>query len=67
MNGRKKGAWNLPRSPCTLSRMSPINMRFFATGEALEKIILKCIEIEPDKRYPYMSVVVRDLQQALYV
>jgi serine/threonine protein kinase len=33
----------------------------------LEKIILKCIEIEPDKRYPYMSVVVRDLQQALYV
>ena len=33
----------------------------------LEKIILKCIEREPDKRYPFMSVVVRDLQTALYV
>lgn len=34
---------------------------------ALEKIILKCLEREPDKRYPFMSVVVRDLQAALYV
>ena len=34
---------------------------------ALEKIILKCIEREPDKRYPYMSVLVRDLQGALYL
>jgi eukaryotic-like serine/threonine-protein kinase len=34
---------------------------------ALEKIILKCIEREPDKRYPYMSVLVRDLQNALYL
>jgi len=34
---------------------------------ALEKTILKCIEREPDKRYPYMSVLVRDLQSALYV
>jgi serine/threonine-protein kinase len=34
---------------------------------ALEKAILKCIEREPDKRYPYMSVLVRDLQAALYV
>ncbi len=34
---------------------------------ALEKIILKCIEREPDSRYPYMSVLVRDLQSALYV
>jgi eukaryotic-like serine/threonine-protein kinase len=34
---------------------------------ALEKVILKCIEKEPDKRYPYMSVLVRDLQNALYV
>ncbi len=33
----------------------------------LEKIVLKCLEVDPDKRYPYMSVVVRDLQQALYV
>jgi serine/threonine-protein kinase len=34
---------------------------------ALEKTILKCIEREPDRRYPYMSVLVRDLQSALYV
>jgi serine/threonine-protein kinase len=33
----------------------------------LEKIILKCIEREPDKRYPYMSVLVRELQSALYL
>jgi len=31
------------------------------------RLILKCLEREPDKRYPYMSVVVRDLQNALYV
>ncbi len=34
---------------------------------ALEKTILKCLEVSPDKRYPYMSVLVRDLQAALYV
>ena len=34
---------------------------------ALEKIILKCIEREPEKRYPYISVLVRDLQGALYL
>ena len=34
---------------------------------ALEKAILKCLERDPDKRYPYMSVLVRDLQAALYV
>ena len=34
---------------------------------ALEKLILKCLETLPDERYPYMSVVVRDLQSALYV
>ncbi|HUL51093.1 MAG TPA: serine/threonine-protein kinase [Candidatus Nitrosotalea sp.] len=34
---------------------------------ALEKSILKCIERDPDKRYPYMSVLVRDLKSALYV
>lgn len=33
----------------------------------LEKTILKCIERDPDKRYPFMSVVVRDLKAALYV
>ena len=33
----------------------------------LEKAVLKCLERDPDKRYPYMSVLVRDLQAALYV
>lgn len=34
---------------------------------ALERIILKCLEADPDDRYPFMSVLVRDLQRALYV
>ncbi len=34
---------------------------------ALEKIILKCLERDPDRRYPFTSVLVRDLQAALYV
>ena len=34
---------------------------------ALEKVILKCIEREPDKRYPFTSVLVRDLQSVLYL
>ena len=34
---------------------------------ALEKAILHCLEREPDKRYPIMSVLVHDLKGALYV
>jgi serine/threonine-protein kinase len=34
---------------------------------ALEKIILKCLEQEMVKRYPLTTVLVRDLQAALYV
>jgi eukaryotic-like serine/threonine-protein kinase len=34
---------------------------------ALEKIILKCIESDPGKRYPFLSVLARDLKAALYV
>jgi serine/threonine-protein kinase len=34
---------------------------------ALEKAILQCLEREPDKRYPITSVLVLDLQAALYV
>jgi serine/threonine protein kinase len=33
----------------------------------LERAILKCIERDPDKRYLYLSVLVRDLKAALYV
>ncbi len=34
---------------------------------ALEKVILKCLARDPEKRYPFMSVLIRDLQNALYV
>src|SRR5579859_401875 len=34
---------------------------------ALEKVILRCLEREPDRRYPLMGVMVRELQAALYV
>ncbi|MBI3876800.1 MAG: serine/threonine protein kinase [Verrucomicrobia bacterium] len=34
---------------------------------ALENTILKCLEREPDNRYPYASVVVRDLREALEI
>jgi len=33
----------------------------------LEKIIMKCLAREPDRRYPFTSVLVRDLQSALYL
>lgn len=33
----------------------------------LEKLILKCIETDPEKRYPFMSVMARELRTALYV
>jgi serine/threonine-protein kinase len=33
----------------------------------LETIVLKCLATEPEKRYPFVSVLVRDLQNALYV
>ena len=32
----------------------------------LEKIILKCLENDPNRRYPFMSLLLRDLQAALY-
>jgi serine/threonine-protein kinase len=38
-----------------------------AVPAALETIILKCIEREPDRRHPFVSVLVRELQNALYV
>lgn len=34
---------------------------------ALEKVILKCIERDPDRRYPMCGMMLRDLQNALYV
>lgn len=31
---------------------------------ALDKVIMKCLERDPDKRYPFMSILLRDLQAA---
>jgi serine/threonine-protein kinase len=47
----------------------PIPVREHNPGisPALEKIVLKCLAREPDKRYPFVSVLVNDLQKALYV
>ncbi len=38
-----------------------------AIPPALERIVLKCLETDPNKRYPFMSVAVRDLQAVLYI
>ena len=34
---------------------------------AMENVILKCLQCDPDKRYPFLSVLARDVQAALYV
>jgi eukaryotic-like serine/threonine-protein kinase len=34
---------------------------------ALEKVILRCLEPEPERRYPFLGVMVRELEAALYV
>jgi serine/threonine-protein kinase len=34
---------------------------------SLEKVILRCLEQEPERRYPFIGVMVRELQSALYV
>jgi len=33
----------------------------------LEKIILRCLERDPNRRYPFIGMMVRELQAALYV
>jgi serine/threonine protein kinase len=33
----------------------------------VEKVILRCLELDPEKRYPFMSMMARDLRTALYV
>jgi serine/threonine-protein kinase len=34
---------------------------------SLEKVILRCLERKPEDRYPFIGVMVRELQAALYV
>ncbi|HEV2456558.1 MAG TPA: serine/threonine-protein kinase [Verrucomicrobiae bacterium] len=50
-----------PAGPLPLSRHNP-NL-----PPGLEKVILKCIARDPDRRYPFVSVLIHDLQNALYV
>ena len=52
-----------------LDNSSPIPVREHnpEIPAALEKVILKCLAREPDRRYPFMSVLVHDLQNALYI
>jgi hypothetical protein len=33
----------------------------------LEKVVLRCLEQDPDRRYPFMGMMARELQAALYV
>ena len=48
-------------------RLASGSGKIVINNRPLEKVILKCLERNPEKRYPYMSVLVRDLQAALYV
>jgi serine/threonine-protein kinase len=34
---------------------------------AMEKVIVRCLELEPERRYPFIGVMVREIQAALYV
>ena len=33
----------------------------------LEKVVMRCIERDPERRYPYCGMMLRELQNALYV
>jgi len=44
--------------PCELNPSIPADV---------ERIILKCIEFDVDKRYPHISYLVAELRKALYV
>ena len=34
---------------------------------ALDRIILRCLETDPGNRYPFIGVMARELQEALYL
>jgi serine/threonine-protein kinase len=34
---------------------------------ALEKVVMRCLETNPERRYPFSGIMLRDLQSALYV
>jgi hypothetical protein len=34
---------------------------------SLQKVILRCLEREPERRYPFIGMMLRELQAALYI
>ena len=50
-----------PAGPVAPSELNP------DVPPALEKVILKCLERAPERRYPFSGVMLRELQSALYV
>ncbi len=60
---RRRHARRNPEEICQFQR-SPAPPRTLVPDitQAIERVILKCLEKEPDRRYPAMSLVVRDLQ-----
>jgi len=50
-----------------VSRPIPVREHNPQIPPALEKVILKCLARAPEKRYPFMSVLSLDLQNALYL
>lgn len=50
-----------PAGPTALREHNP------AVPLPLEKIVLKCLERDPQRRYPFTGMMLRDLQAALYV
>jgi len=73
LTGRKPFQGETPKE-VLMRQLEDRDVSFIAPRElnpdvpfALEKAILKCLERDPEKRYPHMSILVRDLQTALYV
>ncbi len=59
--GEILAAQMLPSGPVPLREHNP------DVPPALEKVVLRCLERDPDRRYPFRGVMLRDLQHALYV
>ncbi len=49
------------------SNPMPIREINSAVPSALENVVLKCLERDPDRRYPVSGLLVRDLETALYL
>ena len=50
-----------PAGPIAPRELNP------AIPPALEKVVLRCLERDPARRYPFTSVLLHDVQNALYV